>query len=367
MSSREDARLRNEQLLSQMESSGALHSPAVADAFRSVLRHHFLPDRPLDEVYEDTAIMTKVGIGGAAVSSSSQPAIMAIMLEQLSPQPGQRVMEIGAGTGYNAALLAHLVGAEGQVVTVDIDDDLCEQARANLLRAGVEGVQVVRFDGALGWLAAAPYDRIVVTASADDLSPSWPDQLVDGGRLVAPLALAGPIQQSIAFVLRDRALFSDGVTSCGFMPMRGKMAPLVPRPDAQLEAWLAEPGQSYGPRLPASDLRSGFETWLALTDNGYVRFYVPGLEATVFGLRDGRGLALVVDGANDHDVNLFGEGEPAAARLFAAHREWSRWRPQVEELRVAAYRAGEEPALAGDERIVQRPNFTFVVSRMPSG
>src|SRR5215204_4057723 len=122
---------------------------------------------------------------GRPISSSSQPAIMAVMLDQLDVRPGQRVLEIGTGTGYNAALLAELVGGSGAVTTVDIDADLVEQAGRNLDAAGVGGVDVVRGDGSAGgvdvvrgdgsagWPDAAPYDRIILTAAARDLAPAW--------------------------------------------------------------------------------------------------------------------------------------------------------------------------------------------------
>src|SRR5438309_12058143 len=113
----------NEALVASLETNGTLSDQRVAAAFRAVLRHDFLPGHALKDVYEDTAIMTKFGERGVAVSSSSQPAIMAIMLEQLRVGPGQRVLEIGAGTGYNAALLARLAGSEGRVVTLDFDED----------------------------------------------------------------------------------------------------------------------------------------------------------------------------------------------------------------------------------------------------
>src|SRR5688500_13282187 len=106
-------------LLHQLQHSGAATQPAILDAFRAVPRHLFLPGRPLEEVYRDEAIPTKLA-GGQAISSSSQPAMMAIMLEQLDFAPGQHILEIGAGTGYNAALIGHLVGPTGRVVTVDI-------------------------------------------------------------------------------------------------------------------------------------------------------------------------------------------------------------------------------------------------------
>ena len=97
------------------------------------------------------------------MSSSTQPAIMAVMLKQLGIGPGLRVLEIGAGTGYNAALLSHLVGPEGNVVTMDLDAEVANTARRHLANADVTGVYVVEADGALGWPETAPYDRIILT------------------------------------------------------------------------------------------------------------------------------------------------------------------------------------------------------------
>ena len=110
-----DANALNQNLVDQLKWKGILTLPEVEAAFRAVPRHLFLPDLPLEEVYQDEAIATKM-LDGQFVSSSSQPAIMAIMLEQLQLEAGQRVLEIGAGTGYNAALMAHIVGETGQVV-----------------------------------------------------------------------------------------------------------------------------------------------------------------------------------------------------------------------------------------------------------
>src|SRR5437763_4911762 len=107
-------------LVDKLKRDGNIFTPSVEAAFRAVPRHLFLPGVALDEVYRDQAIATKT-LNGIYVSSSSQPAIMAIMLELLELKPGQRVLEIGAGTASNAALIAHIVGKTGQVVTIDID------------------------------------------------------------------------------------------------------------------------------------------------------------------------------------------------------------------------------------------------------
>src|SRR5216683_2492752 len=148
-------------------------SGPVAEALRTVPRHVFLPGLPPAAAYRDEAIVTKRDGDGQPISSSSQPAIMAIMLAQLGLEPGHRVLEIGTGTGYNAALMKHLVGASGVVVSIDIDADLTERARANLAAAGYPGVTAVCADGAEGFAAQAPYDRVIATVGVNDLAPAW--------------------------------------------------------------------------------------------------------------------------------------------------------------------------------------------------
>lgn len=136
------ARQLHQALVDELAGKGYIRTPRVEAAFRAVPRHFFLPGLPFDQVYNDEAIPTKQ-LDGSVVSSSSQPAIMAIMLEQLALEPGHRVLEIGAGTGYNAALMAHIVGDAGRVVTMDIDEDLVAGAREHLSAAGFDTVQVV--------------------------------------------------------------------------------------------------------------------------------------------------------------------------------------------------------------------------------
>ncbi|MEV6801933.1 rRNA adenine N-6-methyltransferase family protein [Micromonospora rifamycinica] len=107
------------------------------------------------------------------MSSASSPSLVADMLEQLAPQPGHRVLEIGAATGINTALLAELTSPGGTVVTIELDQDLADGARASLDRAGYDTVTVVCGDGALGDPNHAPYDQITITAGAWDISAAW--------------------------------------------------------------------------------------------------------------------------------------------------------------------------------------------------
>ncbi|MGH3980411.1 MAG: hypothetical protein ACRDRZ_15625 [Pseudonocardiaceae bacterium] len=138
----------------------------VEDAFRTVPRHVFLPAVDLEAAYAPRPVVTKRADDGTAVSSASSPNLVAEMLELLDVRPGHRVLEIGAATGINAALLAELAGPTGEVVTIDVDDDLATGARAGLAAAGYHQVEVIYGDGALGHPTRAPYHRITVTAGA---------------------------------------------------------------------------------------------------------------------------------------------------------------------------------------------------------
>jgi protein-L-isoaspartate(D-aspartate) O-methyltransferase len=145
------------------------------------------------------------------------------MLEQLDVQPGQRILEIGAGTGYNAALLAWLAGPAGRVTAIEIDADIAASARGHLAAAGYPGVSVFCGDGELGAADHGPYDRIIVTAGAWDLPPAWHEQLAPGGRLVVPFRMRG-VTRSVAFERAGGHWRSLSLDELGFMPMRGEGA-----------------------------------------------------------------------------------------------------------------------------------------------
>jgi protein-L-isoaspartate(D-aspartate) O-methyltransferase len=208
-------------MVDSIVAGGWTRSDRVANAMRVVLRHRFVPAAPIVEAYADQAVITKRGSDGAALSCASVPSMVALMLDQLDVQPGHRVLEIGAGTGYNAALLANLVGPSGRVTTVDIDPAVTAQARQALDATGYGHVDVVTRDGALGDAEHAPYDRIILTVGAWDIPPAWWAQLVPGGRLVIPLRWRGQTR-TVAFTREDGRLRSDSVELCGFVPMVGQ-------------------------------------------------------------------------------------------------------------------------------------------------
>jgi protein-L-isoaspartate(D-aspartate) O-methyltransferase len=204
-------------------------SPAadpILDAFARVPRHLFLPGVSLDAVYADDAVVTR-DEGGVPTSSSSQPSLMARMLEQLDVRAGDRVLEVGTGTGYNAALLAALGAA---VTTVELQPEVAAAAAGHLRSAGFEAVEadrdrevapgsvlVVTGNGAAP--PGGPYDRVIVTAGCWSLPAALVDALADGGVLVAPLRVNG-VELVLPLRREGASLRGSGGIPCGFMPLR---------------------------------------------------------------------------------------------------------------------------------------------------
>lgn len=207
-------------MIACLRSDGVLRSPSVEDALRRVPRHRFVDEANVESAYADIAIPTKTDELGTAISSLSQPTIVAAMLELSQLKTGHRVLEIGAGTGYNAALLSYITGTEGLVVSVELENDLAVAARQRLRSLGFSRVNLVTGDGASGHLASAPYDRIIVTTGAPRIASAWLDQLNEVGRLVVPVVNSDGIGTIRCLVRRGTKLEEEETMPCGFLPMR---------------------------------------------------------------------------------------------------------------------------------------------------
>jgi protein-L-isoaspartate(D-aspartate) O-methyltransferase len=181
--SHETADRLHAELVDLLLTRGTVKSGRVEAALRAVPRHPFVPDASLETAYApDDAVVTKRDTDGAALSSASAPGVVASMLEQLDVQPGDRILEIGAGTGYNSALLSELAGPTGHVVTIDIDQDVVDGAQAALASTGYGQVEVVCADGAQGHAPASPSFRARTSLTGISLGQGWCDE----GRAVLP-------------------------------------------------------------------------------------------------------------------------------------------------------------------------------------
>jgi protein-L-isoaspartate(D-aspartate) O-methyltransferase len=222
---RSGASLRKE-MVDSLERMGAIRGRPVRRVFQTVPRELFVPEIAtrdgLAAVYRhEVALATATDSRGTPISSSSATVIMALMLEDLDVHPGHRVLEIGAGTGYNAALLKGLVGPRGRVVSLDIETSFARRAQRALATAGYS-CRVVVGDGREGWAPGAPYDRIIVTAASDRVPRAWRDQLVDGGLVQLPLRLTSAVvPQVVATFRREGTLLrSAAIVSGSFMVLR---------------------------------------------------------------------------------------------------------------------------------------------------
>jgi protein-L-isoaspartate(D-aspartate) O-methyltransferase len=376
----------NDAMVDRMIGQGMLWSPPLIAAFRSTPRHCFLDqvfvyqrkhdrwravatqppegEELLRLVYADRALITKVrrpATGGpdVPVSSSSQPSLMAQMLEDLRIRPGQRILEIGAGTGYNAALLAH---AAGSVFSIDVDGQVVAEAAGHLRGFPERHVEFRHGDGREGLPEEKPFDRIMVTAATPDLEPAWLRQTVDGGLVLAPLVLAPGLAYVARGTVREGVFEGRLTRTAWFLPLRGEeelgrneetIAP-PPTSSAALPAPWAEWIDSRGARLGSLSFLQAFAfyAWLRGCQIGYGTLRDG---ETAYGLRDGGGKADCWVSAKNWSVE--GEagrdlGECLWRAFLAAGAPW----PVEFRLRAGL---GPLPEPSGRESAIRRGPFCW--------
>ena len=220
MDSEQSARLRAEMVERQLR-GGGIRDERILAVMAQLPRELFVPEGSLAQAYRDGALPIAFG------QTISQPYMVAHMTELLELRPGMRVLEVGTGSGYGAAVLAAL-GAS--VITMERHPELAEAARERLAGLGLglgpglgfaAGVRVVVGDGSLGWPDGAPFDAIVVTAAAPRVPAALPTQLADGGRLVVPVGMRG--RQELMLVIRQGDAFEEHACGpCTFVPLIGE-------------------------------------------------------------------------------------------------------------------------------------------------
>lgn len=187
-----------------------IRDPMVLDAFAQVPRHVFLPESDAREAYGDFPV--PIGHG----QTVSQPYIVALMVEFAGISPGDRVLEVGTGCGYQTAILSRLAG---EVVTVEIIPELVERARSTLAGLGCANVEFLEGDGRLGVERRAPFDAIVVSAAPSTVPHALGQQLKEGGRLVIPVGPEGGTQRLMRLVRHGARIDSEEITFVRFVPL----------------------------------------------------------------------------------------------------------------------------------------------------
>ncbi|MGH3919154.1 MAG: protein-L-isoaspartate(D-aspartate) O-methyltransferase [Pseudonocardiaceae bacterium] len=187
-----------------------VNDPRVLDAMRTVPRHEFVPREQADRAYQDRAL--PIGEG----QTISQPYIVALMTELLDVQAGDVVLEIGTGSGYQAAVAAELTD---RVYTVEILPELARRAAGTLDRLGYAGVETKNADGYFGWEEHGPYDGIIVTAAPDHIPAPLVAQLREGGRMVIPVGPPGSYQTLWRLTKQQGKVVSENITDVAFVPL----------------------------------------------------------------------------------------------------------------------------------------------------
>lgn len=171
-------------LIDDLIKQGWLKTPRIVEAFREIKRVDFIPEdiKNLAELNEALPI----GYG----QTISQPLVVAFMLEQLQPQPGDKILDVGSGSGWTTALLGKIVGKQGKVIALEVIPELKEFGQKNVIKYNLIKEEIVQFicaDGSKGYQKEAPFDKILVSAQAREIFPAWKDQLKIGGRIVTPI------------------------------------------------------------------------------------------------------------------------------------------------------------------------------------
>lgn len=206
------AAMREDMVKTQIEARG-VNDPRVLQVLQNVPRHEFVPENVRMSAYADSPL--PIGHG----QTISQPYIVGVMTEALDPRPGDRILEIGTGSGYQAAVLSQLVR---EVFTIEIVEPLAEQAREVLQRLGYENVHVRVGDGYQGWPEEAPFDAIIVTCAPDEVPEALVSQLRDRGRMVIPVGPEGGVQKLVLLEKQGDKLKRRDLMPVHFVPMTGE-------------------------------------------------------------------------------------------------------------------------------------------------
>lgn len=209
---RSTAEERRHRMVERQLRARGIRDERVLDAMDTVPRDRFLPPHKAGAAYQDRAV--PIGDG----QTISQPYMVAAMTEALRLGPDDRVLEVGTGSGYQAAVLAHLAG---HVYSVERLEKLADEARTRLRELGIDNVSLRVGDGTLGWAQEAPFDAILVTAAAPAVPPALTEQLVDGGRLVAPVGDRA-LQDVVLWTRKGDEFEKEILMGARFVPLLGE-------------------------------------------------------------------------------------------------------------------------------------------------
>lgn len=204
---------KKELLIKSLVSEGYLKTPKVIEAFRKVKREDFIEPDFSSSAYVDTPLPIPGG------QTTSAPHMYAIMLELARLKGGEKILEVGTGSGYNAALMAEMAGKKGKIISIEFDPYLTKFAKKNLEKGEYNNVIVLEGDGSKGYKKGKPYDLIIVTCATPEIYREWKDQLKTGGIILAPLG-SGYWQELVLLRKTRNGLAEEKHGGCVFVPLR---------------------------------------------------------------------------------------------------------------------------------------------------
>ncbi len=211
-------------LIFALKDDGILKSENIEHALKKIKRELFVPEKHKNDAYSDCPIPISHN------QNILQPSVVVFMTEMLDVREGHKVLEVGAGSGWQAAILGHLVGPNGKVYTVEMDEDLVNFARKNVEKTGLHNVEIIHGDGTLGLEEKAPFDRVIITAATPKIPPPLEQQVVEGGKLVAPI---GDIFSQRVTLFEKTRWGLEPIRNIGYF----KFVPLVGRYGFKYRVW----------------------------------------------------------------------------------------------------------------------------------
>jgi protein-L-isoaspartate(D-aspartate) O-methyltransferase len=335
----------------------------------------------LADIYSD-AVMTHVDAAGDQLpSTNSQPSYVLWLLSMLDLQPGHRVLEIGSGSGWLAAVMSRLIGDDGQATGIEIIPELAAQSRADLVRLGIRNVSVFAIDGAHGYAAGAPFDRVMITAASWEVPDALFDQVADGGRLLVPVELRGGGCQVTVLHREGSGFKAERAVPGWFVPLLGsrQQRPRLRFALAELPFWDDIKGApsrrvklplAMGPDGMAGSAVTAFRAFLGRTAPGFAVFgegeqpeQRPGIPAEPFGILDAADGSVALWRAGE----LVGYGGPGAMR--SAARAYAIWvacgLPGLAEMELQVLRAGAACLPDAQVWVEKRGGTVLVWSPLP--
>jgi protein-L-isoaspartate(D-aspartate) O-methyltransferase len=209
-----DFAAEREAMVQRQIASRGIREPTIIEAFRAVPREEFLSDEYRELAYGDHPLPIEAG------QTISQPYIVALMIQAAGIRAGDRVLEVGAGSGYAAAVMSRIAG---NVIAIERQAELVAVAQERMQRLGYDNVRIVEGDGTRGWTGEAPYDAILAAASGSHVPPAWVEQLSDGGRIVMPVGDPGWVQKLVKVTKGPVGkLITEDLGAVRFVPLIGE-------------------------------------------------------------------------------------------------------------------------------------------------